>query len=227
MPVASPSSTISLFPRVLGILAFDTPFNGLSRSMFAYGAFAQYRKVSNLWGIVSSMYGMGAVSAATAVSAAAAGNKGNSAAAAVPATTWKRWQTLAMRTGTVGVIAAGGVAAYFERDRIGANLAGLDRKAIARSIPRLNAESIKAGLAYFSRESIGEGFAWISGHLQFVGALMRQQQLRMRLERLTALEGIGIKNLYTTLGENAVWTGGYFVPERTFCALPRKGSKER
>lgn len=34
-----------MFPLIQGILAFDTPYNGLARSMFVYGAFSQYNKV--------------------------------------------------------------------------------------------------------------------------------------------------------------------------------------
>ncbi|KAG4220569.1 hypothetical protein PC116_g30952 [Phytophthora cactorum] len=51
---------------------------------------------------------------------------------------------------------------------------------------------------------------------------MKQQELSQRLERMAALKGIGIHDFYTSLGENGVWSGGYFVPERTFCAIPAK-----
>jgi len=60
----------------------------------------------------------------------------------------------------------------------------------------------------------------MGSHLKFVGALMKQAQLKTRLERLAQLKGVGVVNLYTSLGENGYWTGGYFVPRRTFCAVP-------
>jgi hypothetical protein len=34
------------------------------------------------------------------------------------------------------------------------------------------------------------------------------------------MKGIGIVNIYTSLGENGYWSGGYFIPKRTFCAIP-------
>lgn len=77
-----------------------------------------------------------------------------------------------------------------------------------------------SGLSGVSRESIGEGFAWMAGHLKFVGALMKQTQMSARLDRLSELQGMGKCNIFTCLGENGVWTGGYFVPRRRFCAVP-------
>ncbi|KAK1584944.1 uncharacterized protein LY79DRAFT_559850 [Colletotrichum navitas] len=38
-----------------------------------------------------------------------------------------------------------------------------------------------------------------------------------------ALKGVGIHDFYASLGENGYWQGGYFVPERTFCAVPDEG----
>jgi len=39
---------------------------------------------------------------------------------------------------------------------------------------------------------------------------------------MALLKGVGIHDYYTSLGENGMWSGGYFVPERTFCAIPSK-----
>ncbi|EHK96679.1 hypothetical protein M7I_7583 [Glarea lozoyensis 74030] len=77
-----------------------------------------------------------------------------------------------------------------------------------------------ASLSGVSRENIGEGFAWMAGHLKFVGTLMKQQQMSARLERLSAVHGMGKCNVFTCLGENGVWSGGYFIPRRRFCAVP-------
>ncbi|KAG9236846.1 hypothetical protein BJ875DRAFT_503107 [Amylocarpus encephaloides] len=82
--------------------------------------------------------------------------------------------------------------------------------------------STLGGLSGVSRESIGEGFAWMAGHLKFVGALMKQEQMNERLERLGGINGVGKCNVFVCLGENRVWQGGYFVPRRRFCAVPIK-----
>lgn len=137
---------------------------------------------------------------------------------------WKRWQLLAARTGTYGAIVAGGVAAYANRAQIAQSLSKLNKENIASSWSKINRENLYEGISRvpisISRNSIGEGFAWIASHLKFVGALMKQAQLKIRLDRLSHLKGIGVVNLYTSLGENGYWAGGYFVPKRTFCAIP-------
>ncbi len=142
---------------------------------------------------------------------------------------------------------AGGVAAYVHREQIYSSLSSL-----SSSMPKINKESlshlslptmqgtrsslsslgqinyydnISQGLTYVSKDAIGEGFAWMASHLKFVGQLMKTAQLTARLERLDELRGIGVANLYTSLGENAVMNGGYFIPKRTFCAVPTENSK--
>jgi len=43
---SNPSEDDPIFPLIQGILTFDTPYNGLARSMFVYGGFSNYQKVS-------------------------------------------------------------------------------------------------------------------------------------------------------------------------------------
>ena len=214
----SPDPDVKLmFPLVQGLVAFDTPYNGLSRSMFAYGAFSQYQNISSLWNLSSSV---GSLLTASGGGAAVASNQ----IAANSGTSWRRWQTLASRSGTYGAIIAGGVAAYMNRAQIAETLSRVNKENISESWAKVNRENITQGLgqipAYVSRDSVGEGFAWMAGHLKFVGALMKQAQLTIRLERLSQLKGIGVTNFYTSLGENGYWSGGYFFPKRTFCAIP-------
>ncbi|RYP14604.1 hypothetical protein DL765_006275 [Monosporascus sp. GIB2] len=210
-----------MFPLIQGILTFDTPFNGLARSMFVYGAFSNYSKVSNVFNAMT------ALSAAPVALGRSAFTK---SATSIPAgrpfsPTWKAWQLIALRTGTVGAIAAGGVAAYVHRKKI---MEGL------KSMRNLNKESVKEGynqgidtlsqgLAYINRGNVGRSFEYLSDHFTFVGALLKQQELSRRLDRMASLRGVGIHDFYISLGANGVWSGGYFVPERTFCAIPEKG----
>ena len=262
-----------MFPQIVGLLTFDTPFNGLARSLFAYGAFSQYKNVSTLYNIWSSLSGGLGLQAASAAASSFASQKastvpGNEEARSVartvggvPASSWKRWGLLAARTGTVGAVVAGGVTAYLHREAIGESLSKIDVKNIdydprsylkkenlpnmptmptmpsmpsmPRSMPSLpkgmsvpgketlvnNLPDI-ATLSGVSRENIGEGFAWMAGHLKFVGTLMKQEQMSARLEHLSALHGLGKCNIFTCLGENSVWSGGYFIPRRRFCAVP-------
>ncbi|KAI0968089.1 hypothetical protein F4678DRAFT_443260 [Xylaria arbuscula] len=212
------AADLPIFPLIQGILAFDTPFNGLARSMFVYGAFSNYQKVSSVFNVMTALSAAPAAFSRTAFrrSAASLPSRGSSNPA------WKGWQLVAVKTGTVGAIAAGGVAAYMNRQQI---LDGM------RSMRNLNKESVKEGyqqsvdtisqgLAYINRGNVGRSFEYMSDHFTFVGALLKPKELAQRLERMALLQGIGIHDFYTSLGENGMWSGGYFVPERTFCAIP-------
>ncbi|KAK4097459.1 hypothetical protein N658DRAFT_478795 [Parathielavia hyrcaniae] len=224
-------STGPIFPLIQGVLAFDTPLNGLARSMFVYGAFSNYNKVSNVFNIMT------AISAATPAAlsrlaskralSTATGRIAKRTTTSSPA--WKAWQLIAMRTGTVGVIAAGGVAAYTHRRRIlegVRSVRGLTRDDIVQGYQQ-SVDALGQGLAYVNRGSVGESFAWLSDHFTFVGALLKQNELTRRLERLAALRGgVGVCVVYASLGENGYWSGGYFVPERTFCAIPARDEPE-
>jgi hypothetical protein len=188
--------------------------------MFVYGAFSHYQKVSDLWNIMSAVStGIASGSAAlTASRASKTSAKPSQSGASKPA--WKLWQTIAVRSGAAGAIAAGGVAAYTNREKIKKSIASFDKGSLGRGY-----SSLGQGLAYINQESVGQGFAWISSHTQFVGALTKQEEMKQRLLRLSTIEGIGIANMYASLGENGTWTGGYFVPERTFCAIPSVDEK--
>jgi hypothetical protein len=139
----------------------------------------------------------------------------------------KTWQMVAVRTGTVGAIAAGGVAAYKHRQAIMRGVRGvgsLNRESVVAGYKK-GVDSIGQGLAYINRGNVGRSFAWLSDHFTFVGALLKPNELARRLERTAALRGVGVKDFYVSLGETGYWSGGYFVPERTFCAIP-EGDKE-
>ena len=113
-----------MFPLIQGLIAFDTPYNGLSRSMFAYGAFSQYQNISSIWNVGSSVGTLLAGSGARSVAAGQLASQSSSLSTG--STNWKRWQLLAARTGTYGAIVAGGVAAYGSCSRIFYFLASLD-----------------------------------------------------------------------------------------------------
>ncbi|KAK3986990.1 hypothetical protein QBC44DRAFT_130793 [Cladorrhinum sp. PSN332] len=219
-------ATGPIFPFVQGILAFDTPYNGLARSMFVYGAFSNYQKVSNVFNVMT------AISAATPAAlsrlasrravSTATGRIAKRASASSPA--WKAWQLIAMRTGTVGVIAAGGVAAYMHRRKIIEGMRtvrSLTKEDVVQGYQQ-SVDALGQGLAYINRGNVGESFAYLSDHFTFVGSLLKQNELNRRLERLASLKGIGVSDIFASLGENGYWSGGYFVPERTFCAIPAK-----
>ncbi len=59
---------------------------------------------------------------------------------------------------------------------------------------------------YYNREQIGESWTWATSHLEFVGCLARQEELRKRVAAMVRLNGdlrVGFGNLYTRLGKGA------------------------
>lgn len=189
--------------------------------MFVYGAFSNYQKVNSVFSVMTAL---SAAAPASLARLSAARSAASTSVAATRGPQWKTWQLVAVKTGTVGAIAAGGVAAYMNREAI---MRGM------RSMKNLNKETIVEGyrssigtlgqgLAYINRGNVGKSFAWLSDHFTFVGALLKQKELNRRLERMGTLKGVGIHDFYCSLGENGYWSGGYFVPERTFCAIPEE-----
>ena len=217
---SNPNPNDLVFPLIQGILTFDTPYNGLSRSMFVYGAFSNYQKVSGVFNAMSAL----AVAAPATLSRVGAQRAPTTAVSTSRGPQWQAWQMLALRTGTIGAIAAGGVVAYMHRETMMnsvMNARNLSREDISKGYEQ-SVESLGQGLAYINRDNVGKSFAWLSDHFTFVGSLMKQKELNRRLERMGALKGVGMRDYYASLGENGYWSGGYFVPERTFCAVPEK-----
>lgn len=124
---------------------------------------------------------------------------------------WKTWQLVAVKTGTVGAIAAGGVAAYMNREAIiqgMKSMKNINKESVAESY-RQGMDALGQGLAYINRGNVGKSFAWLSDHVTFVGALLRQKELNRRLERIGSLKGVGMHDFYCSLGENGYWSGGH------------------
>lgn len=208
----SPTLTSLMFPYVQGLLAFDTPFLGISPGVVAHGAEGHYNQATavlgQLSGLSGALWGGGAAAAAGDRARTADGKKQAEALpmAAPPATAknqkgdeggaWGRWGKMAMIASAGAAIAAGGAAAYM------------------------------------NREQIGEGWSWASSHLAFVGCLARGEELRRRvayMSRANSELGIGFANLYTRLGKAATskqvsMVGTVLGNQRTFCNLPTKST---
>ena len=215
---SSSSSSLNtfMFPFIQGVLAFDTPYLGISPGVVAHGAEQHYNTASSAYSAASEVAGLfgwgsgasspkkpqspspkalligpGAAKDAMAATAASAD------AAATPA--WQRWGKYAMFAGAAGAVAAGGAAAYVKRD------------------------------------AITESWSWVGSHLEFVGCLLRGEELKSRMSQMSKLKqekGIGFTDLYTVLGKRQEKPGkvvaGGFVEvggiaqgdKRTFCNIP-------
>ncbi|KAK6526812.1 hypothetical protein TWF281_010010 [Arthrobotrys megalospora] len=194
-----------MFPAIIGICAFDTPYLGLSPSMFANSAENNIRTASETFTTVSSIAktlgffgsqeaGPAAASVATSSSGAAAAALPAAGQAAASGGGWG-WGKLALAAAAATTVTAG------------------------------------AGTAvYMNRSNITQGFSWVTSHLEFVGVLFKPDELKARITRASSVPGVGIANFYTVLGRGAksasttqgktVEVGGGGL--RTFCSLPPK-----
>ena len=197
----NPSSFNSLmFPYIQGVLAFDTPYLGISPGVVARGAEGHYNTataaMTQLSGLsttfgAAGLWGAGKANAPVKPSAGALPapeSKGKATGSG-----WGTWGKVAMGAVAAGAVAAGGVAAWQNRDHI------------------------------------TEGWSWASDHLAYVGCLARPEELKKRVTYMVKLNSeldVGFANLYTRLGKNAnpkqvSMVGTVLGPDRTFCNLPK------
>lgn len=200
--VHSPSLVSLMFPYIQGVLAFDTPFLGISPGVVAHGAEGHYNTASAAFTQLSNLWGTnkGGASAASASSKTATTVKAPAGALPAPAapaneSAWGKWGRIAMYAGAGAALAATSAAAYVNRD------------------------------------NITQGFGWVSSHLEFVGCLARAEDLRRRVARLVRVADeldFDFANLYTRLGKAAGSkkvagvAGTVFGSQRTFCNLPNR-----
>jgi hypothetical protein len=194
-----------MFPYIQGVLAFDTPYLGISPGVVAHGAEEHYNAATSALTQLSGL--AGALWGGKAATEEAKDAKKKEPAAALPAPpasdapvpAWQRWGKMALYAGAGAALAAGGTAAYLKRDQI------------------------------------TEGWSWVGSHLEFVGCLVKGEELRKRVAGMTTLNkelGVGFGNIYTRLGKKALsktdgsMVGSVIGNQRTFCNLPKKEGKE-
>ncbi|KAI1781405.1 hypothetical protein F4818DRAFT_36686 [Hypoxylon cercidicola] len=205
-PEPEPPASALMFPYIQGVLAFDTPFLGISPGVVAHGAEGHYNSaaaalsqlsgLSNIfWGNYNQAAGNAADKKPVAALPAPEEKKKQQQQQQQPANAggWG-WGRVAMIAGAAGAIAAGGAAAYV------------------------------------NREQITTGWSWVGSHLEFVGCLARGEELRTRVANMVRLHkqlDVGFANLYTRLGKAASskqvsMVGTVMGNQRTFCNLPAK-----
>lgn len=215
---APPPPNSLMFPYIQGVLAFDTPFLGISPGVVAHNAEQHYTTAASAIAQITSLTGglWGGAKLAQAAEQSHSSQKPKIAGALPPAQGkdsaagkdagkkdsgggggWGKWGTIALAAGAAGAVVAGGAAAYLRR------------------------------------EQISQGLGWVTSHLEFVGCLARKEELRRRVVRMVQLNeelGVGFGNFYTRLGQSAAskqvsMVGTVLGKDRTFCVVPSKKDK--
>ncbi|RDW94777.1 hypothetical protein BP5796_00540 [Coleophoma crateriformis] len=194
-----------MFPYVQGVLAFDTPYLGIAPGVVAHGAEDHYNAASSALTQLSGLTGALWGGSAAAPSVDAKKEAKKEPAAALPAPEVNPNAPAWQRWGKMAMYAGA----------VGAVAAG-------------------GATAYWNRDQITSGWTWAYSHLEFVGCLMRGEDLKKRVASMVRLNKelhVGWANLYTRLGQKAINKEGSLVGsvignQRTFCNLPKTAARD-
>lgn len=206
-----------MFPYIQGILAFDTPYLGMPPIIFAHGADTHLRSAS-------------AAMAQIDINSLTSSN--NSAVAQLSALASGLFATKAANEASNVVQKQHEAKEAWERSESSSSKPPSKENAVAPPAPAPVAPASLFGgwgkvMAYAGAASIlaaggavayfkGDVLAtWVSSHMEFVGALVKTDEMRARLRRAAAVPGVGFADYYTALGELRAEKGG-----RTFITLP-------
>ena len=195
-----------MFPYVQGVLSFDTPFLGISPGVVAHGAEGHYNSaaaaMSQLSALGTTLWG-----ANSAASSSDNTKSAKPAAALPPAPTkpkeeskeessWAKWGKMAMYAGAAGAVAAGGAAAWMNRETISSGWSwASSHLEFVGCLAR--AEELKKRVSYMGR---------------------LQEELDIGFTNVYTRLGIAASNKQVGMAETVLGK------DRTFCVLPKKNA---
>ncbi|SPO22421.1 uncharacterized protein UTRI_01099 [Ustilago trichophora] len=203
-------SHLKLWPRVVGVLAYDTPYYGVHPGVFKNGInkYAGYLQTAQSIGTFLAPMGVGLAArwnserqsqASTSSTSSSNGNStrgagvsrsSNDPAASTRAT--NNWRTALMATGAVAL-----------------------------------ASGAAASAAYFNKDKLNGAYGWVTDHLAFVSNLWDDNALRARLDRLVDQPQILFHCYYTRLpsSSRAANPHNQATRDRTFIILPPRTAR--
>ena len=205
-----------MFPYIQGVLAFDTPYLGIAPGVIAFGAEGHYNTASTaltqLSGLVGGSWGGKAAAPASSSEGSSSRPSDN---AVTPKGLVGPGPSSTSSTSSSGASAAAAATASAQASGgpgdgdTGASPPWQRWGKMAMYAGAAGAVAAGGAAAYFKRDQISESWSWVGSHLEFVGCLVRGEELRTRLARVVDLKsrGLGFADMYTVLGKAAV-TGG-------------------
>ncbi|KAJ9665277.1 hypothetical protein H2201_004569 [Coniosporium apollinis] len=199
--VLPPDPTTLVFPFIQGILAFDTPYLGISPSVIAHGAEEHFNAASSAWSAYNSMasaFGWGGSKSGTQSPAVDASRALPAAGVETQAQEngWQKFGRVALLG--AGVVAAGGAAAYLGRDKVTEGWSW-----------------VGSHLEFIGCLARGEDL----------------KKRLVAVVQVSETRGVGFAVFYTTLGKAVEgkdqWSTSVVGKERTFCTIPREESRTR
>ncbi len=151
-----------LFPDIKGVLAFDTPYLGIAPSVLAHGAETHYNTATT---VINQLQNFGVFGNTAKASTSAATNASASALGG----------------------GSGAMKALPPPDMSGAGIPWAKWGKMAVYAGAAAAVAAGSAAAYNNREAITQGVSWATSHLEFVGCLMRPEDLRKRVARIEDL----------------------------------------
>ncbi|CDZ98473.1 3-hydroxyacyl CoA dehydrogenase [Phaffia rhodozyma] len=234
-----------LWPRVIGLIAFDTPYLGLHPNVFKYTFTKAASNVQaakdiastigliapSLFASASSIFPWSSSPTTGTNASNPIGSTSTSSAThgPIPTTTATTTSSSKEQTGSRPTTRStvSQPAPHIDETPTTTTTAATSKgwaSRFTKGVPLvygLGAAAVAAGAAgaYYKRDDLGLGMGWAQDHLQFVGNLWDGETMRLRLESLDELvheDGILFRNFYTQLASDP-----QFILPRTFCILPQ------
>ncbi|KAJ9477452.1 hypothetical protein PHBOTO_001028 [Pseudozyma hubeiensis] len=201
-------SSLKLWPRVIGVLAYDTPYYGVHPGVFKHGInkYAGYLQTAQTIGTFFAPMGVGL------------------------AARWNSERQSQAQSNGGGSNSTRSTAASRNTDEAASSRAkGNWRSALMATGAVALASGAAASAAYFNKDKLNGAYGWVTDHLAFVSNLWDDNALRLRLDRLVDQPQILFHCYYTRLPSTSRAANPQLdattARDRTFIILPPRSAR--
>ncbi|KAN0060693.1 hypothetical protein ACQY0O_007351 [Thecaphora frezii] len=252
LSIVQNSGKHEVWPRIVSVIAFDTPYYGVHPGVFKNGfnKYAGYVQTAQTIGTFFAPMGVGLAArwnaarnqpehsnVATRAGSDSSSGSGSRAAWAPPAaaaaqgtrtSAWSNWfgHSNPVQPSTASEANSQNAAQPSNSGREGSGGGGSTwRTALMATGALALAGGAAASAAYFNKDKIGGAYGWVSDHLLFVSNLWDDRALRKRLDDLVSQPQILFHCYYNRLPARRNTASSAPTHERTFVILPPKDAE--